>query len=764
MKKRKNDGSDKIKENLYFDDFVKDMNYFDDISLRRTIYFFIQYKNSIENKISKLSDMLFTIDVNDNSVLYFQKKTIIGFMLVSGNYYKFMKLLKLFNDAKISVDADIEPPNKWSKDVIINPEDIYNVVKEFVDTNIDISSISREYKEYFCLNYRKMKTKDITGIKCEDKKPIVENQIYEEIIIKLTHFIYYYVQINKKKVANIVINHYVLHFLNSDRAYVYNLKIILNKSKKYSNLEMMIYNKFNDINESTSYNSKFKILRYIYQFKYKDKQFSTCGETTLLNILNYCLIKNDGTFDTSKISNDDVIRFYEGKYMTDMFHQKTMTEWLDIVSNLGLLVYNTTGDIHNNVKNIACVLNKLVYNNDSCIIEDSSQFIVDTIEYLSSDKKFLINIEKSSEDSLYLKIDNYSLFFRPGHGEMNNTVKNAKIQDFIDSVDLERISEKNDDFAIMYNIFKELLVPEDGEKLDYDEAISRLVIKYFLSIEKDIVKIFLLNINKISYVESDYNHLEKPESIKNFIYNIRNVKDIHLTIIEENDDVQRIVNNYVKYISEYCRELTKIDINIECESYHDINLVPLSDLKNLSEITIGDIFTKSVILMLKNLKNKEKIKTISLPINDHTAIDVLEEFVNLEDLTLQSNGVFVKDLKPLEHLTKLKSLWISPIIFDVNLIKKSHLEKLNIYDCKEFNNIESFSNLVNLKEIIISRCNLTKVSIEPIINLNLDYINIYKTKLNLDDEITIYNKNVKPKIIKALNENNVKYVFTPLKI
>ena len=200
--KRKKDGSDKLKEKLYFDDFVKDVNYFDDISLRRTIYFFIQHKNSIENKISKIADMLFTIDTNDNSVLYFQKKTIVGFMLVSGNYYKFMKLLDTFDNS--SVYENIEPPNKWSKDVIINPEDIYNVVKEFVDTNIDISSISREYKEYFCLNYRKMKTKDITGIKCEDKKPIVEQQIYEELIIKLTHFIYFYSQ-TYSYVAKIII-------------------------------------------------------------------------------------------------------------------------------------------------------------------------------------------------------------------------------------------------------------------------------------------------------------------------------------------------------------------------------------------------------------------------------------------------------------------------------------------------------------------------------------------------------------------------------
>ena len=67
------------KEILYFDDFISDISYFDDISLKRTIYFFIQHNDSIDNKLSKLADMLFTIDVNDNSVFYFQKKNYCWF-------------------------------------------------------------------------------------------------------------------------------------------------------------------------------------------------------------------------------------------------------------------------------------------------------------------------------------------------------------------------------------------------------------------------------------------------------------------------------------------------------------------------------------------------------------------------------------------------------------------------------------------------------------------------------------------------------------
>jgi hypothetical protein len=87
MKKKKYDGSDKIQTQLYFDDFISDVNYFNDVSLKKTIYFFI--KESINNKLSELSSLLFTID--DDGILYFQKKTVIGFMLVSNNYYEFIR-------------------------------------------------------------------------------------------------------------------------------------------------------------------------------------------------------------------------------------------------------------------------------------------------------------------------------------------------------------------------------------------------------------------------------------------------------------------------------------------------------------------------------------------------------------------------------------------------------------------------------------------------------------------------------------------------
>jgi hypothetical protein len=86
MKNIKTKNLDGIREEpieLLFDDFINDINYFDDVSLKRTIHFFTQNKNT-GNYLSLLAGSLFVADNDDNSVLYFQKKTTIGFMLVSG--------------------------------------------------------------------------------------------------------------------------------------------------------------------------------------------------------------------------------------------------------------------------------------------------------------------------------------------------------------------------------------------------------------------------------------------------------------------------------------------------------------------------------------------------------------------------------------------------------------------------------------------------------------------------------------------------------
>lgn len=139
-RKKKNDGTRRPIE-LLFDDFINDITYFDDVSLKKTIHFFVKNNHLIDNK---LADLLFTFDITDNSMIYFKKKTIVGFMIISGNYNNFINLLD-----NIELINDSSPINKWTKNKSINPE-IYNMVNEYVTDNFIISDDTFSlYKDYF---------------------------------------------------------------------------------------------------------------------------------------------------------------------------------------------------------------------------------------------------------------------------------------------------------------------------------------------------------------------------------------------------------------------------------------------------------------------------------------------------------------------------------------------------------------------------------------------------------------------------------------
>ena len=71
--KTKLDGIREEPIELLFDDFINDINYFDDVSLKRTIHFFTQNKDT-GNYLSLLTGSLFLADNDDNSVYIFRKK------------------------------------------------------------------------------------------------------------------------------------------------------------------------------------------------------------------------------------------------------------------------------------------------------------------------------------------------------------------------------------------------------------------------------------------------------------------------------------------------------------------------------------------------------------------------------------------------------------------------------------------------------------------------------------------------------------------
>jgi len=806
--KPKNDGIREEPIELLFGDFINNINYFDDVSLKRTIHFFTKYKDT-GSYLSLLAGSLFVADNYDNSVLYFQKKTTIGFMLVSGYYDVFMKFLHnidVFDKTIVVVDEII--PNKWTS--TLPSLELYSIVtnsvKKFIDENINISDITGIYKEYFCLNYRTMKTKDITDITCEDKKFSIkgitkkqkerltkeqqeelikkqieeqkekqkiykeqeERQIYEEIIIKLSFFIYYCFQIKNKIAMKIIMNHYILNIFKSDRAIEYNISLVLG-NKSYSHKDLSLYNSFTNIDV----NNSFRLLRYLYQNNYKTKQFSTCGETTLLNILNYCLINEDGTFNTDKILNEDIVTFYETKTMSQISEKGgkiIMTEWLDIVSNLKLqdaYVYNYSGDIHNNVKNIACVLNKLVYNKETCELEDLQKFIVDTIKYISN-KPINIEIENSTENSISMIIDNtYSLFFRPGHGEMNIIVKNSNIK--IKIISLNTIDDESDEFDIIYSFYKKILTnhTDYGDKMDYDESVSDIIITKFIPYtDKKIIQVILSTVKKIiidNNIEffggSSNNFSDKILDVCDFFDKIRNVTSIILSVNEEDTD---LFNAMIENIPEYLTKVNFFNIRIDDLNY-DFDLRPLAKLKNLETILLYNIITPYI--EIPNLKSFTYNSSI---LNTGEDIEFIKNYKKLENLDLTVTETF--DMNILSGLVNLKSIKLLIKIledfFDFEIFK--NLIKLeDLFIRIMHNNSMKIENIdvlkkINLKSIYLSNINLTSHDLDVIFNLiDIKNIQFSQLKLSQDTMLVIKNKNIKKNLLDSLNKYRIEYTLNP---
>jgi hypothetical protein len=496
-------------------------------------------------------------------------------------------------------------------------------------------------------------------------------------------------------------------------------------------------------------------LKYLYQYIYNKKQFSTCGETTLLNILNYCLINNDGTFNTDKILNDDIIRFYEGKTMSrisDKGGRTIMTEWLDIVSNLKLPdIYNYAGDIHNNVKNVACVLNNLVYNKESCEIENPQQFIIDTIKYISN-KPIDIKIENSTENSVSMIVNNmYSLFFRPGHGEMNINIKKSSRKK-IKTVELHDIN--SDEFDIVYSFYKKILTSysDYGDKMDYDEAVSEIVLTYFIThTDKKIVQLLLSTVKKIIINFNNIEFFDSKEIVVNFFDKIQNVTAIHFSVNEADSE---IINVMFENIPKYLREF---DIYTD-EISNAFDLTPLSELKNLEAINLHNIISTHHI-------NAPNLKSFAYRGNIHHTdenISFITNYKKLEHIELNVPQTF--DMNNLSKLVNLKSIRLfckRKDFFDfeifTNLFNLEDLSVIDSNDNSEMKNTGVLKN-TNLKSIYLDGFDITSYDLDIMFNLNhIEKIRFGEVNIKQDNILVIKNKNINKNLLDVLDKYTINY-------
>lgn len=170
-------------------------------------------------------------------------------------------------------------------------------------------------------------------------------------------------------------------------------------------------------------------------------------------------------------------------------------------------------------------------------------------------------------------------------------------------------------------------------------------------------------------------------------------------------------NEQVTYITvnemQYDSQSTSLTLsNIETTE----GLEVLSQFPNLEDLTIN--YSANNAVDLSFLKELPNLKSFAF-LNEECEIDIapLGELTNLESLTLITWSI--TDIAPLENLTNLTSLTISSSLNDMSAISK----------------------LTNLKTLVIPYNNCDASVIAPLVNL--EYLDISNNKLS--DVYSLYN-------------------------
>jgi Leucine-rich repeat (LRR) protein len=143
----------------------------------------------------------------------------------------------------------------------------------------------------------------------------------------------------------------------------------------------------------------------------------------------------------------------------------------------------------------------------------------------------------------------------------------------------------------------------------------------------------------------------------------------------------------LKYLDCRDNQLTNLDLRknikltqLDC-SYNQLAFLELANNLQLEELYCSNNLFNDVDSLLSRL-NPEKLKKLDLSNNKFSLqhLTTFAKIINLEELDI-SNNLFVGSLKPLQNLTKLKSLHIENTNVDSNLeCLPSSLEKFQCYD------------------------------------------------------------------------------------
>jgi len=697
--------SDEFPNKIKLENYIDDIKLFYDKSFIDTICFFRVFKtNEIKNDTFDFIKELFNFDRNENmNAIHHNKSTILRSIIISGLYDEFEKLI----------------------------DEIKTIKDEKTDT-ITLNCSKRE-SQYFKQQHKSLKLKNSkkTEIKnkinsfigsidisrfleiIDDEEDPTKKIKAENIGFEIKKFIYYSACIDSQ-VRKYIMRHYLLHFIKS------------HAFSKYKNT-VLDFSSTNEqlINSFLLKIGKYELIPYIYinitkngNIKYS---FSSCGETTLLNLLNYYFINDEGDFNIPDNLSGGIKKFYTiyhtmEKQLKDI--EQTTKDWCEmVVSNLKksyteemeVRLYNYDGDIHNNIKNIIFVLKTILNSTKNDIKEilielkkitgeEDEEDEEDEEEYDEKDNDKIKIIGIDDNEIEFVLDERYIVNFRPGHGEIH--IKNDEEDTFLYGMNI------NEDFCIIYdNVFK---IDEWYEPEYYREMISRNVFEILnniVTIDNPIINIYLSNMKYLYLSGHDASTL--PETM----FKLIKLKELDLS------------SNKLEKIPELIGNL----INIEKLVLSNNKLIELPEsIFKLDKLSTLILNSNNIEVLPNNIGNLSKLEKLILNDNNLTTLpDSIGNLSQLYELKVSGNKLTmvpdsIGNLTKLEHLS-LGKLEGNTSVFNYQIYKNTNqLTKLpnsigNLTELKELNlnnnNLgilpNSIGNLAELKELNLNNNNLT---------------------------------------------------------
>jgi hypothetical protein len=335
---------------------------------------------------------------------------------------------------------------------------------------------------------------------------------------------------------------------------------------------------------------------------------------------------------------------------------------------------------------------------------------------------------------------------------MNIIVKNSSRRKKIKTVELKDIS---DEFDIVYSFYKKILTnhTDYGDKMDYDEAVSDIVITNFIPhTDKKIIQIILSTVKKLIINVHNIEFFDK-ELVVNFFDKIQNVTTINLSVNEADTE---IINDMIENIPKYLTKVREFDMYTDDLSYA-FDLRPLSELKNLEVISLHNIVSSYI--------NAPNLKSFTYRGDIHHTdenINFITNYKKLEKIELNVPQTF--DMNNLSKLVNLKSIKIfcqrKEGFFDFEIFKNLfNLEDLSIIDSHDNSEMKNTGVLknINLKSIYLDGFDITSYDLDIMFNLNhIEKIRFGEVNIKQDTILMLKSENIK--LLDTLNRNKtIKY-------